>query len=138
MQPFQPILLCYTSKKTGDWKITIHSRHGDKPFNRKHVHISKNGLKGEYSWNEDGTRHDCHKFPISEKCINAAKKHAAEALNVNLNILSFIGGIEGGVNISLHNEMIGMPLFNSYLSKRLTIVVFCYRAELAFIIYENL
>ena len=103
MQSISPIILSYITKSVGDWKITIHSPHGNPPHNKKHVHIIKRGLSGEYSWNIDGSRHDNHRFPNNEKCIKAAKEHAATALGVNTSTLSFICAIEGGVNITLLN-----------------------------------
>lgn len=90
-------ILHHISKKEKGWTIKTHSRHGDKSYHKKHVHVSKNGLKGEYSWNDDGTRHDEHKFPSSEKSIVKAKELAASALGVDASTLQFIAGSTGGV-----------------------------------------
>ena len=123
----QVFLYCLT-KKIGDWTIRIDSTHGNVPQGQKHAHIVKRGLSGEYSWNVDGSRHDSHKFPLSERCIKAAKGHAATALNVPASSLSLIVGIPGGSRISLrsneHEKYKNMPLFNSYVSKRLLLIVF--------------
>ena len=137
MQPIEPIILSYVTKRVGDWTITIHSPHGDPPHNKKHVHIKKRGQSGEYSWNIDGSRHDNHKFPNTEKCIKAAKEHAATALGVNASTLSFICAIEGGVNITLHSELSGMPLFNAYVSQRLIFAVLSNQSGLVLVIHEN-
>ena len=138
MQPIEPIILCYsTTKHVGDWTIAIHKPHGNKDHDRKHVHISKKGLSGEYSWNIDGTRHDNHRFPNTEKCIKTAKEHAATALGVSVATLSFMYGFEGGNNITLHSEFSGMPLFNAYVSQRLIFTILASQLGLVVVICEN-
>lgn len=124
----EQVFLYCLSNKVGDWKIRIHPPHGNVPHAQKHVHIEKPRLSGGYSWNVDGSRHDAHKFPLSEKCIKAAKEHAATALGIAALSLSFIVAVPGGSRISLSsNEQAkyrNMPLFNSYVSKRLSLIFF--------------
>jgi hypothetical protein len=123
----QVFLYCL-SKQVGDWKIRIDPPHSKVPQAQKHVHIKKTRLSGEYSWNVDGSRHDAHKFPSSQKCIKAAKGHAATALGVSTMSLSFIVGLPGGSRISLRRngkaKYRNMPIFNSYVSKRLSLIFF--------------
>jgi hypothetical protein len=85
----------------GDWTIRTDTPHGNVPNAQHHVHIEKRGLKGEYSWNIDGTRHDDHRFPKNEQCINAAKRHAAEALGISSNILQLVVALPGGQRVSV-------------------------------------
>lgn len=99
--------MCMVTKDVGDWKIAIHSRHGPKEFDRKHVHISKRGLKGQYSWNVDGTRHDAHRFPESENCIKRAKDLAASALNIPVGSLELVTAIPGGVTVTIGEAISG-------------------------------
>lgn len=87
--------------KAGPWRIRIDKRHGPEAHHQEHVHISRNGLKGEYSWNKDGTRHDKHRFPTSEQQINRAKELAASALNIPQSTLQFITAINGGARVSV-------------------------------------
>lgn len=90
----------------GDWTISIHPRHGKSEHNRKHVHVRKRGVKGEYSWNDDGTRHDKHRFPKSEQAIIRAKELAAEALKISSSVLHFLVETDGGVYIDVKIEKI--------------------------------
>lgn len=135
----QVFLYCL-SKQVGDWKIRIDSPHGNVPRGQKHVHIAKMRLSGEYSWNVDGSRHDAHKFPLSGQCIKAAKGHAATALDVPASSLSFIVGVPGGSRISLRSngqaKYRNMPLFNSYVSKRLSLIFFGSPAGLVLVLGE--
>lgn len=137
----EQVLLYCLVKQVGDWTIRIDSKHGNSPHNRKHVHISKRGLSGEYSWNIDGSRHDEHRFPTTEKCIGAAKKHAATALGISASSLSFIVGIPGGARISIRSAVVydykNLPLFNGYVSKRLTLVFFGSPAGLVLVLVFN-
>lgn len=87
--------------KVGPWRIRIDKRHGSEAHHQEHVHISRNGLKGEYSWNKDGTRHDKHRFPASEQQINRAKELAAGTLNIPQSTLQFITAIDGGTRVSV-------------------------------------
>jgi hypothetical protein len=135
----QVFLYCL-SKQVGDWKIRIDSPHGNVPRSQKHVHIIKKRVSGEYSWNVDGSRHDAHKFPASEQCIKAARVHAATALDIPVSSLSFIVAIPGGSRISLrsieHAKYKSMPIFNSYVSKRLSLIFFGSPAGLVFVLGE--
>ena len=137
----EQVLFYSLTNKIGDWIIRIDSRHGNQPKGQRHVHISKRGLSGEYSWNFDGSRHDEHRFPVSEKCINAAKKHAAEALGISMESLSFMVGIPGGSSISLrrkyHQGFSNMHLFNSYISVRLSVIFFGASTGLALVLIED-
>lgn len=87
--------------KVGPWRIRIDKRHGPEAHHQEHVHISRNGLKGEYSWNKDGTRHDKHRFPASEQQINRAKELAASTLNIPQSTLQFVTAIDGGTRVSV-------------------------------------
>jgi hypothetical protein len=135
----QVFLYCLT-KNVGDWRVRIDSRHGNVSHGQKHVHIAKKGLTGEYSWNVDGSRHDAHKFPFTEQCIKAAKGHAATALAIPESSLSLIIGIPGGSRISLRNNVYekykNMPILNSYVSKRLSLIFFGSPAGLVLVIGE--
>ena len=111
----QSLLFCLISK-VGDWTIRIDAPHGSAKHHRKHVHINKRGLEGEYSWNSDGTRHDAHRFPTSEKCIGAARRHAASALNVPASSLSFIVSVPGGVRVAVGTNPMGSKRFSRSLS----------------------
>jgi hypothetical protein len=124
----QQVLLCCLVKKIGDWSIWIHPPHGPKDYHRKHVHITKRGLQGEYSWNIDGTRHDDHRFPTPEKCISSAKQHAASALGIPIGSLQLILAEPGGARISVKNNgnlpIHKVPLFNAYVSTTIHLVLF--------------
>lgn len=137
MSQLESIVLSFISRQVGDWTITVHSQHGDQPHHKKHVHIRKNGLSGEYSWNVDGSRHDSHRFPGNEQCIKAAKEHASKALGVSPSIFSFICAINGGVNITLHSEYLGMPLFRAYVSQQLIFAVLSSHTGLIVVVLEN-
>lgn len=87
----------------GSWNIRIHSPHGNVPNAQRHVHITKRGLGGEYSWNIDGTRHDNHRFPQNDQCIKAAKKHAAKSLGIPIYELHFIVQLPGKHRVSVRH-----------------------------------
>jgi hypothetical protein len=73
----------------GEWEVRIDSPHV--PSDKRHVHIRRiRKRKGEYSWNEDGTRRHENKFPASEKDINRARAIAAERLRVDPGILRLV------------------------------------------------
>ena len=114
------VILQILTTQIGDWTISVHPRHGSKDHDKKHVHVKKRGMKGEYSWNEDGTRHDKHRFPGAEQCFNRARDLAASALNVPANTLQLITGFEGGVFVSVQDNWYAPHInkeFNSYVHK---------------------
>lgn len=83
----------------GGWVVRRDAPHGNVPNAQRHVHITRRGLGGEYSWNADGTRHDEHRFPPNEKCIKRAKEIAARHLRVSESTLQLIVGLEGGARV---------------------------------------
>lgn len=92
--------LAYLIQQEGDWTVRIDSPHGAKKYHKRHVHVRKRGLAGEYAWNEDGTRHDRHRFPASEKCIRAAKNKAAVALRVPVELLQLVISQGGPLSVN--------------------------------------
>ena len=110
--------------KNGSWSIRIDSPHGDKDYHHKHVHISKKGLSGEYSWNEDGSRHDKHRFPNQEQCITKATKLAEEALGLSNGTLHFISMHEGKVRylVETFNED-STEIFRTYIHKDKVVII---------------
>jgi Family of unknown function (DUF6367) len=122
------VVLSCNRYQIGDWKIRIDKPHGNQPYHRRHVHIKKKGLDGQYSWNQDGSRHDKRKFPRSEQCIAAAKRHAAEALGVNVGDLSFISSVGGGVRVSVYDTLAlddrSQEVFSSYIRRDRAVVFF--------------
>ena len=80
------------------------------PNGKRHVHVRrKRGRKGEYSWNEDGSRHDKHKFPVNEGMIEKAKDIAASKLGVPIGSLQFLTGLpKGGRILILHDGLSGV------------------------------
>lgn len=135
------VLLCCLISKVGDWTIRIDSPHGNASHHRKHVHIQKRGLRGEYSWNSDGTRHDEHRFPTSENCIGAAKKHAASALGIPSSSLSLIVGIPGGVRITVRTNFSGsskfFSAFSTYVRRNHSLTVFGSEMGLVLVLIED-
>jgi hypothetical protein len=101
------IILHSVVSKIGDWTIDVHSRHGPEAHQHKHVHITRRGLGGEYSWNIDGTRHDEHRFPSSEPAIKKAKKIAAGALGISVNSLIFVADFPHGCSTIVRVKMSG-------------------------------
>lgn len=76
----------------GEWEIRLDAQHiaGGK----RHIHVRRRKKrKGEYSWNDDGTRHDKHKFPVNEDMIGQAKVIAAEKLGIPISSLEFLTGV---------------------------------------------
>lgn len=98
---------CWVSN--GEWEIRLDGPH--QPSGERHIHIRrKRGSKGEYSWNADGSRHDKHRFPISEGMIGKAKEIAAEKLRVQVDSLAFLTGQPRGGYIVVVQE--GRPWFS--------------------------
>ncbi|WP_371867381.1 DUF6367 family protein [Pseudoduganella guangdongensis] len=123
--------------RIGDWTVSVHSRHGSKEHDRKHVHIKKRGLGGEYSWNVDGTRHDSHRFPAGEQCIKRAKELAANALNIPANTMQLLTGFEGGVFLSVQDHLDATnsgKVFNSYVHKGKIVTIFGGHSALVIVI----
>lgn len=106
--PSEPIFFaCWVS--TGEWEVRLDGAH--QPIGKRHVHVRrKRGRKGEYSWNEDGSRHDKHKFPANEGMIVKAKEIAANNLRVPISSLSFLNVLPRGGRIVVLNN--GHPWFS--------------------------
>ena len=80
-----PLLLCLWIRD-GEWEVRVDTPHV--PSDKRHVHVRRTKKrKGEYSWNEVGTRRHENKFPASEKDINRAKAIAADRLGIDPSIL---------------------------------------------------
>lgn len=104
----EPIFFaCWVS--TGEWEVRLDGPH--QPNGKRHVHVRrKRGRKGEYSWNEDGARHDKHRFPVNEGMIGKAKNIAASKLGVPIDSLAFLTGLPRGGRIVIHHD--GLPWFS--------------------------
>ena len=88
MEKETQLFIAFWINAGGGWVYRIDKRTH---HTLKHIHIKrKKDLKGEYSWNIDGSRHDKHKFPANEKMIKRAKEIAAEKLRVPIHTLRFI------------------------------------------------
>lgn len=100
MQASTELLLyaCWIPK--GAWEVRVDSPH--QATGHKHIHIrrKRNG-KGEYSWNLDGTRHDKHRFPVSEGMIGKAKQIAADELKIPISSLEFLTSVPKAERISI-------------------------------------
>lgn len=83
-----PGSLLFLTVNDGPWTINIHGPHV--PAGHKHVHITCRKLRGKYSWNVSGSRHDQHEFPENDKLIIRAKKLASEHLRISVDILQLI------------------------------------------------
>jgi len=111
-------------KNTGSWTIRIDSPHGNEDYHQRHVHITKKKLSGEYSWNEDGSRHDKHKFPTFERYIKKAISLAENELNISKGTLKFITINSGKVFYSvesIHND--SKDLFRTYIHKHKLLII---------------
>lgn len=109
------------TKIAGPWRITIHPQHGNATHAQRHVHIVRQDIKGEYSWNVDGTPHDRHKFPQDLAQVQAAKEHAATALKIDIGDLTYLFRIEPQNRISIrtvcdHSGPVG-PLLSFYVRR---------------------
>ncbi len=92
--------LCYLTQD-GPWMIRVDKQLGDGRHHQRHVHVTHKRLKGEYSWNADGTRHDKGRFPESEKHIMKARELASEKLGIPETSLQFLIQEEGGNTINV-------------------------------------
>lgn len=112
----------------GQWSIRVDKQFGDGRHHQRHVHVTRKGLKGEYSWNIDGTRHDKSRFPASEEQIDKAKELASNALNIPKNMLQFITIEDGGNFISLLSQGDSKNrerrLFSMYIRVKEQIIIF--------------
>ncbi len=103
MAAFTEPLLFALWIKEGMWKVRVD--RAQPPWGKLHVHIRRGrGAKGEYSWNEDGSRHDKHKFPVSEDMIGKAKEIAAERLKVPKECLKFLIGVPRGTHFRISSD----------------------------------
>lgn len=80
--------LFFLTLRNGAWEVRVHKPPISPGW--RHIHITAKRLKGEYSWNINGSRHDKHKFPINDKWIKRAKTLAAQHLNVPVDTLQFL------------------------------------------------
>ncbi len=86
--------------REGAWIIQIHGPHVAE--GKRHVHITTKKVRGTYSWNVDGSRHDKHRFPKSENAIKAAKRLAANHLGIPERQLSFLTTLPSAEVIEIH------------------------------------
>lgn len=87
----------------GSWEIRDDKAH--QPGGRRHVHIRRRrGRKGEFSWNDDGTRHDKNKFPVSEGMINSAKEIVSEKLGIPVGSLQLVTSLTNKSCIYIDND----------------------------------
>jgi hypothetical protein len=95
---------CWVSQ--GEWEIRVDVPR--QPKGQRHVHIRRRkNRKGEYSWNEDGSRHDKHRFPVSEGMIGKAKEIAARKLRVPVGSLEMLTGLPRGGHVGItHNGLL--------------------------------
>jgi hypothetical protein len=113
------IAYCLFTKNIQGWSVRIDRPHSG-PHAQKHVHVFHRNLKGEYSWNIDGTRHDKHKFPASEQQIGRAKELGSQALNVPVSTLQFLTAVRGGHRITISTNHKGdsqRPRMSTYVRK---------------------
>jgi len=119
----EPIFFaCWVS--IGEWEVRLEGPHQSDGM--RHVHVRrKRRRKGEYSWNEDGSRHDKHKFPANEKMIGKAKEIAANKLGVPVSSLSFLSGLpKGGHIVVLHNGLTWFSKTYIFGESELIVLVF--------------
>jgi hypothetical protein len=120
----------------GGWVVRRDAAHGNVPNAQRHVHITRRGLGGEYSWNVNGTRHDEHKFPSSEKCIKRAKEIAAKHLGVPEHTLQLILALEGGARVVVEEigRERGEPFtYRSHVGPAYYVAVFGHEDELVIV-----
>ena len=75
---------------TSDWSYRLDPIKPEMKQQR-HVHIAKtkwtNAKTNQYSWNQNGTRHDRKTFCKSEKGVVTAKQIASDVLGVSVSVL---------------------------------------------------
>ena len=108
----------------GQWNIRVDQQLGDGRHHQRHVHVTRKGLKGEYSWNVDGTRHDKSHFPASEEQIGKARELASKALNVPMAKLQFITMENGGNFVSIESVGRERRVFSMYIRVKEQIIIF--------------
>ena len=120
-------ILCYsTTTQVGPWRVRLDKPHGRDEYHQEHVHISRRGVKGDYSWNKDGSRHDKHKFPNSQKGMDKAKRIAAKTLNVPETSLQFVTSLAGGCRATLSEVESGLrprSIFTVHVRTTETLVI---------------
>ena len=87
--------------RVGLWDVRVDPPHTSTGL--RHVHLRRKKIGGEYSWNVDGSRHDEHRFPVSEQSIKAAKQVAASALGVDPGMLRLLTPVPGGSLVTLRD-----------------------------------
>lgn len=105
----------------GEWEVLVNGPH--QASGQKHVHVRrKRGRKGEYSWNADGSRHDEHRFPVSEGMIGRAKEIAAKKLRVSVDSLQFLTNLPKDCTVRVIHD--GYPfLSETYISADWDLVI---------------
>jgi hypothetical protein len=118
---------CYLVIADGPWRIRIDKQQGDGRCHQRHIHVTREGQKGECSWNVDGTRHDKRRFPTAEKQIHKARELASEHLGVPVDKLQFILEKKGGnffTILSLNESPNrGRRVFSAYIRVRESLIV---------------
>jgi len=88
-------LLAYWHDNGDGWEYRVDGPHLNPPLGERHLHVRrKSKRKGEYSWNDGGSRHDKGRFPANESGIKKARAIAAERLKVDANSLQLIISID--------------------------------------------
>jgi hypothetical protein len=94
-------VVCFYTKESKRWDIRIDKPRAGPTF-KTHVHVKrKKGCNGAYSWNVDGTRHDKHKFPVSERHLARAKELASQALGIPVGTLQLLTFSTGGFRVTI-------------------------------------
>lgn len=88
------------------WEIRVDKPQGDGRVHKRHVHVRHKKIQGQWSWNQDGSRHDAGKFPKSSTHFNKAKEIAAKHLNVEPSTLQFILQTDGPARFSVYTDRI--------------------------------
>lgn len=116
-----------SNAKVGKWIVRVDKPRTSNKYDQLHVHVTRSKLKGEYSWNLDGSRHDKHRFPTNEHGIVKAKELAAEALNAPVHTLQLLTVLPDRFRLSIHSiDDCGKDrnLFTTYVRSDETAVLF--------------